>query len=152
MFEDTKITIFNTVAEEKNFTKAAKKLGISQPAVSQNIADLEKSLGTSLFVRSRTAVELTEDGKKFSEYAAQINYWYRAASDAFSGGLPDSLVRGEKKKRDYYIGIDDALRCHLVPEGTDGADINIVDHDGALSIHIEQKKTDPDKESALVLF
>lgn len=152
MFEDTKINIFMAVAEEKSFTKAARKLGISQPAVSQNIADIEKSLGTTLFARSKSAVELTENGHKFVEYATQILYWYKAASDAFAPGLPEALMRGELKKRDYYIGVSDCLQCHLIPEGDEMADINIADRGGRLSIRIEQKKTDPGLESASVLF
>lgn len=152
MFEDSKINVFMAVAEEKSFTKAAKKLGISQPAVSQNVADIEKSLGTELFARTKGSVELTDDGKKFIEYARQILYWYKAASDAFAEGLPESLMRGERKKKDYYIGISDTFQCHLVPEGSEQADINIADLDGRLSIRIEQKEADPEKESALTLF
>lgn len=152
MFEDPKINMFMAVAEEKSFTRAAKKLGISQPAVSQNIADIENSLGTSLFIRAKNAVDLTNDGRKFMEYARQILYWYKAASEAFNPKLPGALLRGEKKKKDYYIGVSESLQCHLLPEGDEKADINIAEREGRLSILIETRKTDPDKESASVLF
>lgn len=152
MFEDSKINIFMAVAKEKSFTRAAKKLGISQPAVSQNIADIENSLGTSLFSRRKAAVELTEDGRKMVEYARQILYWYQAASEAFAPGLPGSLLRGEMKKKDYYIGVSDTLQCHLVPEGDPMADISVTERDGRFSILIETKKTDSDRESVSALF
>lgn len=152
MFEDTRISIFLAVVEERSFTQAARKLGISQPAVSQNIAELERILGTKLLDRTRTSMSLTEDGVKFKEYAEQICYWYRVASEAFRGGLPEPLRGSGKKQRELYIGVGDEFRVHLVPEGSEAVDIDIADRDGGLSIRIEQKKTEPEKGSALSLF
>ena len=45
MLEDFRLKVFATVAAEGSFTKAAAVLGVSQPAVSQNIAELEKLSG-----------------------------------------------------------------------------------------------------------
>ena len=56
MFEDSRIKVFLAVSEENSFTKAAKRLGISQPAVSQNIAEIEKAVGAKLFTRNRNSV------------------------------------------------------------------------------------------------
>ena len=84
MLEDFKIKVFMAVSEELSFTKAARSLGISQPAVSQAIAELEKSLGTSLFRRGRGAVSLTSAGISFKEYASRILYWCSAAEALFS--------------------------------------------------------------------
>ena len=53
MLEDFKLKIFVTVAAEGSFTKAARTLGITQPAVSQNIAELEKVTGALLLERHR---------------------------------------------------------------------------------------------------
>lgn len=83
MIEDTRLRIFLEVAGEGSFTLAARKLGISQPAVSQNIAELEKSLGTELFERSRGSVRLTSAGQSFKEYASRILHWYSAVDDMF---------------------------------------------------------------------
>ena len=60
--------IFNEVAKTQNFTKAAKLLFISQPAVSQSMSQLESDLGTRLFTRTSKGVRLTSEGKLLYEY------------------------------------------------------------------------------------
>ena len=83
MIEDFRLKVFETVAELGSFTAAARKLGISQPAVSQHINELEKQMQTKLVARSRAEVSLTDDGRKFRSYAHQILHWYDAANAAF---------------------------------------------------------------------
>ena len=75
--------VFESVARIGKFSDAGRELGISQAAVSQNIAELERMLGLSLFVRSRNGATLTEDGKAFREYAARINFWYDKINSVF---------------------------------------------------------------------
>lgn len=55
--------IFVTVARLGNISAASKELYISQPAISKAIANLEDSLGTTLFIRSSRGVRLTEEGE-----------------------------------------------------------------------------------------
>lgn len=76
MFEDFRLRVFQKVAECGNFTAASRELGISQPAVTQNIALLEKLVGEPLFLRSRGSVSLTDKGKLFLSYVEKILYWY----------------------------------------------------------------------------
>lgn len=56
--------IFYEVAKEKNLTKAANQLFISQPAVTQQIHKLEDELNYKLFYRTKYGVELTREGEK----------------------------------------------------------------------------------------
>lgn len=92
MLEDFRLKIFITVAKEGSFTKAAAVLGITQPAVSQNIAELEKAAGTRLFERLRGEVVLTGQGKVFMDYASSIMNSCAAAGNVFSR-LPAANVR-----------------------------------------------------------
>lgn len=60
------------IAIEKNFSRAAEKLHIAQPSLSQQIAKLEKELGIRLFERNTSSVDLTYAGSIFAERAQKI--------------------------------------------------------------------------------
>lgn len=84
MLEDFRLKVFVALAQQGNFTKAAAYLGISQPAVSQNIAELEKKVGEKLFERLRGEVVLTQAGVVFKDYAERVLNAYEEANSAFS--------------------------------------------------------------------
>lgn len=63
---------FVTLAETKNFSKAAEKLNIVQSTVSNRIQELEKYFGTDLFLRTNKSVSLTKAGQNFLPYAKRI--------------------------------------------------------------------------------
>ncbi len=60
------------VAQEKSFRKAAKKIFISQPALSLAIKKLEDELGTLIFERSRKDVSITSVGQKIIKQAVIV--------------------------------------------------------------------------------
>lgn len=65
----TKYKIFLSVAENKNISKAAVQLYISQLAVSMAIRRMEENLNTTLFIRKSKGVELTEKGRLLYDIA-----------------------------------------------------------------------------------
>ena len=66
------LAVFHAVAENSSVTRAAEKLFISQPAVSKQLRELERSLGMALFHRLSTGVRLTEAGELLLGYSRQI--------------------------------------------------------------------------------
>ena len=66
------IRYFLAVAAERNFTRAAARLGIGQPPLSQQIRDLENELGAPLFHRLPHGAELTEAGQAFLVEAKSV--------------------------------------------------------------------------------
>ena len=130
MLEDFRLKVFLAVAREKSFTKAADRLSVSQPAVSQNISELEKSLGCRLFQRLRGETPLTPEGEVFVRYAMNI---LQASSDAellFSpADVSEVRICASDEIYTYYIikELKDYIAVHpevsFVRTGSDGCDI-----------------------------
>jgi DNA-binding transcriptional LysR family regulator len=73
---------FLAVARELNFTRAAERVGIAQPPLSQQIIALEQELGTPLFIREKRRVQLTPAGVVLVEHAHRVINAAAAAVDA----------------------------------------------------------------------
>ncbi len=63
------LAYFLAVAEERNFTRAAQRIPIAQPAISQQIGRLESELSEKLFVRDRRGIRLTPAGEALLPHA-----------------------------------------------------------------------------------
>jgi len=66
------LTYFLAVAEHRSFTRAAAALFVSQPALSQQIRQLEESLGAQLFDRNGRTIQLTDAGEVWLRYAQRV--------------------------------------------------------------------------------
>jgi DNA-binding transcriptional LysR family regulator len=104
---------FLAVAEEMNFTRAAQKVGIGQPPLSQQIRSLEEELGAPLFRRVPRGVELTDSGKVFlPEAQAILAQAERAKKIARRGarGELGSLRLGFTSSAAFTRIVQDAIR------------------------------------------
>ena len=111
MLEDFRLKVFMTVAQEGSFTKAAAKLNVSQPAVSQHISELERTTGVKLFERLRGEVVLTEQGLLFQIHAKRILEAYLSASTLFAQA--ESATITIKASQEIYLYIYKALEQYM---------------------------------------
>ena len=112
MIEDFRLRIFVTLASEKSFTRAASVLGVSQPAVSQNISELEKQFGVKLFDRQRGEAVLTPAGEVFLEKATEILSKYHDLSQIFMR-FPDTVVKVAASDEVFNYVTNDILGSFL---------------------------------------
>jgi DNA-binding transcriptional LysR family regulator len=82
---------FIVVAEEGHITRAAERLGMQQPPLSQRIKAIETELDVQLFRRKARGVELTEAGRVFFDRARTMIAQYDGAFEATRGA-----ARGEQ--------------------------------------------------------
>ncbi len=68
----TNFRILTVLAEEKNMRKAAERLFVSQPALSQRLQNIEKQWGTKLFIRSQKGLMSTPSGEIVVKYAQEM--------------------------------------------------------------------------------
>lgn len=114
MIEDFRLRTFITLARLASFTDAARELNVSQPAISQNLAELEKYVGAKLFERSSKKTILTEKGREFYEYAVRILDDY-AQLDIKMRGPKSILLKGV---------LHDKRRCNILIDNGKFADID----------------------------
>ena len=69
---ESQLRAFHAVATSGSFTAAAKRLHVSQPAITQHVKTLEESYDTELFVRTRQGARLTQLGLSLLEVTSQI--------------------------------------------------------------------------------
>ncbi len=68
----TALTVFRHVAELGGFAAVGRRLGLSPPAISKNIAELEAALGARLINRTTCRMALTEEGRIYFEHARRV--------------------------------------------------------------------------------
>lgn len=110
MLTDNRLKTFVAVAETGGFTSAAHRLKMSQPAVSQCVAQLEEEAGGALFLRVKGGVELTPGGRRFYEYALRILSLYDSLASEMSGrgSLPESTCLQLDGGRSVNISVHDS--------------------------------------------
>jgi len=106
--EADRLTVFRTVAREGGFSKAARKLLRTQPAISQAIRLLEEDLGERLFDRRGRETKLTAAGAVYLEHVD-------AAFDALERGRARLSARRALLEGELVIGTSDTIACYVLP-------------------------------------
>lgn len=102
------LRVFDAIAEEGSITSAARRLRISQPAVSKQLSELENALGAPLFDRLPRGVRITSVGRVLREHSARIFAAERAAEHA----IAELTAPGRGR---LSIGASTTIGSYLVP-------------------------------------
>jgi DNA-binding transcriptional LysR family regulator len=104
---------FLEISKAENLSRAAERLGTSQPALTQAVKRLEASMGQSLLVRSKSGVKLTRAGQKLVREARELlSKWEQLVAET---ARDESEIRGR-----YTLGIHPSVALysleHFLPE------------------------------------
>lgn len=133
MFCDFRLKVFRTVAEMGSFTAAAKELGITQPAVSNHISELEGAVGDILLTRGRRHVTLTDKGRILFDYAGRILHLYSCADRELTpagagrkrslsiAAVPEAARYILKPLADYYSRLNPRTEVSVLERSTEEA-------------------------------
>lgn len=108
----TQLECFLAVADTLNFSRAAERLRLTQPAVSHQINALEDELGVKLFQRNSKSVRLTQAGFLYTQYAGEIIRLFNVSK----GRLKASM---EEQQRVLGIGCRNTLELRLLTGALD---------------------------------
>jgi DNA-binding transcriptional LysR family regulator len=105
---DVKAETLMVVAETGNYTAAARKLNLTQPAVSHHIQQLEKELNAKLFVHSQGGMKLTPEGEIAVKCARRMKALY--------DNMHTEIADAERHQTKVRIGITHTAESNLVAE------------------------------------
>ncbi len=104
-----RLKTFKKVAEKLSFTKAAKELFITQPAVTKHIIILEEEFNAKLFIRKGNKIELTEAGNILFQYAKKIENIYNQLDFELS-------ALNQKQRGKIKIGASTTMTQYVLPQ------------------------------------
>ena len=107
--EFQQLKYFRAVAEQEHVTKAAKKLFVSQSAVSRAVTQLEEELGVALFHRQGRAVILSRHGKTFLDFVTR-------AQGILEAGRRQLREESGKETGTVALGFLHSLGLQMVPQ------------------------------------
>ena len=108
MSMDAKLLTLIELSKVNSFTKAAKELNLTQPAVSQHIKQLEEEFDAKLFIRSNNNLFLTKEGEIVLKYALRIQSLYN--------DMTRKLKDYKKCANNLTVGITHTSESNIAPE------------------------------------
>ncbi|MEA3522746.1 MAG: LysR family transcriptional regulator [Campylobacterota bacterium] len=103
-----KLHTFLTVVKEKSFSKASAKLGISQPAVTQQIKFIEDYLDTKVVERKKNGIKLTKEGEDLHRIATRL--------EKSINNSERELLKIINKDFTFIIGASNAIGNYILPK------------------------------------
>ena len=102
-----KLETFLTVARERSFSKASAKLGISQPAVTQQIKFIEKYLACKIIERKKNGIKLTNEGDELYKIATRLEKEINASEK--------DVLKIINKEMTFKLGASHTIGTYIIP-------------------------------------
>jgi len=123
-----KLETFLTVARERSFSKASAKLGISQPAVTQQIKFIEKYLGCKTIERKKNGIKLTGEGEELYKIAARLEKEINSSEK--------DILKIINKEMTFRLGASYTIGTYVIPGECLNAMSEAINNDVNLSIDV----------------
>jgi len=123
-----KLETFLTVARERSFSKASAKLGISQPAVTQQIKFIEKYLAAKTIERKKNGIKLTPEGEELYKIAAKLEKEIHSCEK--------DILKIINKEMTFRLGASYTIGTYIIPGECLNAMSETINNDVKLSIDL----------------
>ena len=127
----TKMETFLTVVRERSFSRASAKLGISQPAVTQQIKFLENYLDTRIIERKKNGIRLTAAGEELYKVAVRLE---KCIHDADA-----DILKIINKKITFRLGTSFTIGNYVLPGECLNTLSKVINNDVKLTIEVSRK-------------
>ena len=125
-----KLETFLAIVKEKSFSKASKKLGISQPAVTQQVKWLEDFLDTKIIDRKKNGITLTKSGEELYRVALRLN--------KCTNIIEKEIIKIMNKELTFVIGSSYTIGNYVLPNFLNKSK-EIIGNDVSVQIELSQK-------------
>jgi len=136
-----KLETFLTVARERSFSRASAKLGISQPAVTQQIKFIEKYLGAKIIERKKNGIKLTAEGDELYKIATRLEKEIHVAEQ--------DILKIINKEMTFRLGASYTIGTYVIPGECLNAMGEAISNDINLSIDLSANIVQKLKERKL---
>jgi len=123
-----KLETFLTVARERSFSKASAKLGISQPAVTQQIKFIEKYLACKIIERKKNGIKLTAEGEELYKIATRLEKEINSSEK--------DILKIINKEMTFRLGASFTIGTYVIPGECLNAMSEAINNDVNLSIDV----------------
>ncbi len=139
----TKLETFLSVVRERSFSKASAKLGISQPAVTQQMKFIEQYLDTKIIERKKNGIRLTAAGEELYRIAVKLDKCIHEAEV--------DILKIINKKITFRLGTSFTIGNYVLPGECLNSLSDVINNDVKLTIEVSKKIAEMVKDRELDL-